>query len=360
MLDDTADNKKEEGAPPWVMTFADLMSLLLSFFVLLLSFSEMEAQKFKQIAGSMREAFGVQQRVKVKESPKGTSFIAREFSPGRPTPTAINEVRQHTIDDFQRYLNVPNEDTDRIEADAQRVRQRDENFLPRGEGQARGHRSGEAGGDARGAREGKTGTGTAPEGEAGGIEPGVLEEYQRIRDALKDEIDRGLIEVLAAGKKVIIRIREKGSFPSGNADLIEPFYPVILKMVDVLEQSDGHFVIAGHTDDRPINTPRYRSNWELSAARAVSVAHELMALSTLPPERFRVEGHADTRPVADNATPEGRARNRRVEVIIVKGRDSEAPPVSVWESSQGAPAAPAGSPPAATTEEHTAHVDAQP
>lgn len=341
-MDESVDDKKEEGgSPAWVMTFADLMSLLLSFFVLLLSFSELEAQKFKQIAGSMREAFGVQQRVKVKESPKGTSFIAREFSPGRPTPTALPEVRQHTTDDFRRYLNVPNEDTDRIEADVQRVREPDETRPARGEGTKRGQpveRRVQA-------------TGAAEK-----VDPAVLEEYRRVRKALADEIERGIIEVLAEGKKVIIRIREQGSFPSGNADLIEPFYPVILKMVDVLEQSDGRFVVAGHTDDRPIHTERYRSNWDLSAARAVSVAHELMALSTIAPERFQVEGHADTRPVADNTTAEGRAANRRVEVIIVKGQDSEAPPLSLLSGTESQPAAA----PAAAAQEGPHHVRSRP
>jgi chemotaxis protein MotB len=69
---------------PWVMTFADLMSLLMCFFVLLLSFSEMDALKFKRLAGSMNEAFGVQNILNVTDVPKGTSIIAKEFSPGRP------------------------------------------------------------------------------------------------------------------------------------------------------------------------------------------------------------------------------------------------------------------------------------
>ncbi|MGL4640985.1 MAG: flagellar motor protein MotB, partial [Shewanella sp.] len=72
------------GAPLWLATFADLMSLLMCFFVLLLSFSEMDVLKFKQIAGSMKYAFGVQNKVEVKDIPKGTSVIALEFRPGRP------------------------------------------------------------------------------------------------------------------------------------------------------------------------------------------------------------------------------------------------------------------------------------
>ena len=84
------------GAPMWLATFADLMSLLMCFFVLLLSFSEMDVLKFKQIAGSMKYAFGVQNKVEVKDIPKGTSVIALEFRPGRPDPTPIEIINQQT------------------------------------------------------------------------------------------------------------------------------------------------------------------------------------------------------------------------------------------------------------------------
>ena len=84
------------GAPLWLATFADLMSLLMCFFVLLLSFSEMDVMKFKQIAGSMKYAFGVQNKVEVKDIPKGTSVIALEFRPGRPDPTPIEIINQQT------------------------------------------------------------------------------------------------------------------------------------------------------------------------------------------------------------------------------------------------------------------------
>ena len=96
--------------PQWVMTFADLSTLLLVFFVLLLSFSEMDVAKFKQLAGSMRQAFGVQAEIEVKHIPKGTSLIAREFSPGEPKPTVINEVRQFTIDSSKSTLKFTDPD----------------------------------------------------------------------------------------------------------------------------------------------------------------------------------------------------------------------------------------------------------
>ncbi len=101
------------GLPPWMGTFADLMSLLVAFFVLLLSFSEMDVLKFKQIAGSMKFAFGVQNVLEVKDIPKGTSVIAQEFRPGRPEPTPIDVIMQQTIDMTQRTLDFQEGQDDR-------------------------------------------------------------------------------------------------------------------------------------------------------------------------------------------------------------------------------------------------------
>ena len=105
-MDSAPEKQESKGVPAWVMTFADLMTLLMCFFVLLLAFSEMDVAKFKQLSGSMKEAFGVQSEIEVKTIPKGTSVVAQEFSPGRPEPTALNEVRQFTIDSNRNTLDA--------------------------------------------------------------------------------------------------------------------------------------------------------------------------------------------------------------------------------------------------------------
>ncbi|MGK0169069.1 MAG: chemotaxis protein MotB, partial [Gammaproteobacteria bacterium] len=104
--DDAREAKCPEGTPAWVMTFADLMSLLMCFFVLLLSFSSLDLLKYKQIAGEMAAAFGVQREIKVKDIPKGTSVVKKHFSPGKPEPTSLNIVRQHTTDDLRKMLKT--------------------------------------------------------------------------------------------------------------------------------------------------------------------------------------------------------------------------------------------------------------
>ena len=110
----------EEGLPPWLATFADLMSLLMCFFVLLLSFAEMDILKYKQVAGAMKYAFGVQRDVKAMEIPKGTSVIAKNYSPGKPTEiTPLEIMRERTTDDTKINLDF----TDSLTRNNQSVEQ---------------------------------------------------------------------------------------------------------------------------------------------------------------------------------------------------------------------------------------------
>ncbi|MCP3672788.1 MAG: type VI secretion system protein TssL, partial [Gammaproteobacteria bacterium] len=100
--------KCEEGLPPWLATFADLMSLLMCFFVLLLSFAEVDAQRFKKMAESMKDAFGVQREVPVLDVVMGTSVIKQEFSPSTTSePSLIDEVRQQSTEVEKQQLEVP-------------------------------------------------------------------------------------------------------------------------------------------------------------------------------------------------------------------------------------------------------------
>lgn len=270
---------QDGGVPAWVMTFADLMTLLLCFFVLLLSFSEMDLEKYKQVAGSMKFAFGVQREVKADDVPKGTSIIAQEFSAGRPVPTVINEVRQSTTDDTKQTLEF----TDAY--------------------------SEEQGGEPEAGRD------EAPAGGAGQTQA----DAERLLQALAAEIEQGLIQVETEGARIRIRIREKGSFPSGAATLKGGFTPVLAKLRQALAVVEGRVVVAGHTDDLPIKTERFRSNWELAAARAVTVVHELLEGAPLDERRFVVEGHGESHPLVPNDSPENRAMNRRVELTIIQG-----------------------------------------
>ena len=262
---DELPEEEKAGIPAWVVTFADLMSLLMCFFVLLLSFSEIDAQKFKQIAGELSKAFGVQREVPVLEVPMGTSPIFDQFSPAPPEPTVVNEVKQTTTDE-QPELETLKSPTDVAVESA--------------------------------------------------IQDELDKTLEQVRSVLETAIEDGRVNLIQDNHRIIVRVEEKGAFPSGSADLTWEFEGLLLEMADILVQIPGKLTIEGHTDDVPIRTQRFYSNWDLSAARAAAVANALLAEGNLKPARLAVTGLAYTEPRVPNTSSENRAKNRRVEIII--------------------------------------------
>lgn len=141
---------------------------------------------------------------------------------------------------------------------------------------------------------------------------------QAVKD-IEDSIKAGLLEVDVATDRIVIRILEDGSFPSGSADLRPEFFPVLKKVGQVLEITPGKVTVSGYTDNVPIQTVIFRSNRELSAVRAVSVAEELLKNKKIESDRFVIHGHGENDAIATNDTNEGRAKNRRVELEIAQG-----------------------------------------
>lgn len=281
MSDEAVKCKCKAGLPAWLATFADLMSLLMCFFVLLLSFSEMDVLKFKQIAGSMKFAFGVQNKMSVKDIPKGSSVVAREFAPGKPIPTPINTIMQHTTEVEQRDVRTGDQNYKSEDPDSQSSSTDDAAAQQQMEQQAR-----------------------------------------LLAEQIATEIAKGQVEIEAKNRMIVIRIREKGSFPSGTANVRRNFIPILQKIRDMLVKTNGSIVVSGHTDNIPIRNQRFSSNWELSAARAVAVAHELLKSRDLDKARVTVNGHADTKPLVPNTDAANRAQNRRVEIALIRGNSA--------------------------------------
>ena len=237
--------KQSSGAPAWMATFADMATLLMSFFVLLLAFSEMDVVKYKAISGSMKQALGVKADSMEITLPEGK-------------PAEIPEIR--------------------------------------GESKPRPD---------------------APDGSDNVLKGEHLSpEEILIRDKLAEELKNDKLQVEVVPRHVIIRLPEQGVFRSGKATLERQYLPVLEKIRDVLAQTHGSIVVAGHTDDRPISNARFRSNWDLSASRAASVVHVLLADGSIVRPRIVAHGYSDTRPIARNDTHENRAKNRRVEIIL--------------------------------------------
>jgi chemotaxis protein MotB len=219
----------KKGLDEWVMTYGDMMSLLLTFFVLIVSFSSMQETKFEQAAQSLKVAFNVLEK-----------------------PEAVIELNTPI---------VPRKEYD-TPADLE--------FLF----------------------------------EVRSIEKVVLEQQQE-KDVQVEITDEG----------VLFRMSAPFLFASGQAELLPEAAPLLDRLARMFRKFPAAVRVEGHTDDIPIQSGRFPSNWELSATRAVAVARYFQGTG-LPPERLSATGYGEFQPVADNATPEGRAANRRVEILL--------------------------------------------
>ena len=294
------------GLPAYMGTFADLMSLLMCFFVLLLSFSEMDVQKFKQIAGSMAFAFGVQNKIEVKDIPKGTSVIAMEFRPGRPEPTPIDTIQQQTIDMTQQTIEF----------------QAGQEDSSGGVQEQRGEQTG-------GASQNTDAQSSAASESSAEDQQQTNEMAKKVAEMMQEQIQDGAIELESLGQQIIIRIKENGSFPSGSTFLQPRFKPIIQQIGAILRDIPGEVTVSGNTDNDQVSDELNSNNWELSSKRAVSVAVELLNGTGLDKNRLIVVGHADTRPLVDNSTEQNRRRNRRVEISILQGKAKESEPIQL-------------------------------
>jgi len=257
------------GAPMWLATFADMMTLLMAFFVLLLSMASMDVIKFKKVANSLKEAFGVQRELQVEDIPKGTSVIMEHFTPAQITPTILEEIKQSA-----ELLADNRQDLEKLKQ-LQFEKKQEE----------------------------------------------IKQQAEKIKEQLQGEIDRGMVTVEVKGFEIILRINEKGSFASASADLQSGFSLVMDKITDSIAESEGKIIVAGHTDNIPIRNNAYRSNWELSSSRAATVTQLMIDSNKIESGRFLIEGHADTHPLAPNDTPQNRAINRRVEIVLIQNNE---------------------------------------
>ncbi len=245
------------------------------------------------MAESLNDAFGVQRQVIAYEIVKGTSVVAQHFSPATGDPTILDEVRQQTTDLEREFLAKESESESELKNQEQAKLQE--------ERQAKA----------------QIVTEYVEATEQKIAEANELAE--EVKEFMIEEIDQNMVSIEIDLARVVIRIHENGSFSSGSAEFNPEFLPVMDKITAVVNGSVGTVTVAGHTDNIPIKSGLYRSNWELSAARAVTVAQTMLNDGSVDEKRLIIEGHADTVPLAANDTAENRAQNRRVEIILIQG-----------------------------------------
>lgn len=263
--------KKEEkkaGAPAWMATFADLMSLLLTFFVLLLSMSTLDATKFRKVSGSLKMAFGVQRVSIFDEPPKGSSFMKQEHRAGGASraPLSVGGATANIIDpQLQGIKNVMKKNQRIAALEAQKR-----------------------------------------------LESNVKKVYQRFEKEFKE----GKVEIVKDGSNLVLRISEPAIFPNKRTKLKGDFSGILDKLSEVTSEVTGDILISGHSDDKIIKTGKFKSNWEFSAARANTLAQALMKKGDVEASRITIQSHGPTKPLVKNNSEINRRKNRRIEVII--------------------------------------------
>ena len=358
------------GAPAWMSTFADMATLLMAFFVLILSFAEFNVPKFKQISGSLKNAFGVQRVLPVVEQPKGTTILSLNFSPS-PSPSVQETVRQKTTLEEEPNLDLQTKDKDEdFKDDTKELAKAVEEAVARGDidiqvlgknvvlnftpTEAEEKELPQLLQETLNAIEkAKSAAGKSEKDVlVGGIEDKLeqvakaldtaqealdkqnkeKEEFkdatekadlteESLKVALKQEIGQGLVTVEKKEDKVIVTVGAGGAFPSGTAQLTPAAKKIMSNIAEVNKKGNSNIKVTGHTDNVPLLFgSQYRDNWDLAAARAASVVQNLQETNVIDAKRLIATSKGETQPIASNQTRQGRSKNRRIEIEINYGK----------------------------------------
>ena len=359
-----------QGAPAWMSTFADMATLLMAFFVLILSFAEFNVPKFKQISGSLKNAFGVQRVLPVVEQPKGTTILSLNFSPS-PSPSVQETVRQKTTLEEEPNLDLQTKDKDEdFKEDTKELAKAVEEAVARGDidiqvlgknvvlnfspTEAEEKELPQLLQETLNAIEkAKSAAGKSEKDVlVGGIEDKLeqvakaldtaqealdkqnkeKEEFkdatekadlteESLKVALKQEIGQGLVTVEKKEDKVIVTVGAGGAFPSGTAELTPAAKKIMSNIAEVNKKGNSNIKVTGHTDNVPLLFgSQYRDNWDLAAARAASVVQNLQETNIIDAKRLIATSKGETQPIASNQTRQGRSKNRRIEIEIDYGK----------------------------------------
>lgn len=260
-----AKRRKEELAKPskeWMNTFADLMNLLLCFFVLLFSMSTVDAQKFELIAASFSQTFSI------------FSAGSKAIGDGRLISNGVSQLNQLEQYIYSTGKAAENEEiTDQLEQ-MQKI-----------------------------------------------LEQEKLTESEKLAEKIQEAINenqlQNQVEVDFTSQYVQLTLKGAILFDSGSATLKTEAMPTVEKVGLILERYIQNIIeIEGHTDNVPISTSRFANNNELSSARALAMFDYLVENTSLQPAQIKHSGRGEYVPIADNSTPEGRAKNRRIEIRI--------------------------------------------
>ncbi|TCK18821.1 chemotaxis protein MotB [Thiogranum longum] len=275
--------EEHENHDRWLVSYADFITLLFAFFVVMYSISSVNEGKYRVLSDSMVAAFA---------------------DPTRSMePVQIGDLMRSPIQSENPLnRNKPVIELFRLPLPERDIRERLDKKLKE-EREKAAHEAEE-----KAARQEKE-IDAASEALADSIE-----------QAMSELMDNGLIDVRRDKRWIEVEIKSSILFGSGSAELAAGAQPVLRKLAEKLAPLNNTIHVEGFTDNVPIDNFEFRSNWELSAARAASVVHLFTRLG-VSPERMAAIGYGEYRPIASNDTPEGRSRNRRVVLVIMSGAD---------------------------------------
>lgn len=346
---------------PWIITFADMATLMMAFFVIMLMTATTDQPKFNAFASVMRQTFGRAPIDPNDADEGGTSVIDLHFGPQSgeqindppaTTPQSVNpEIPDSgkaegtgnpggasgdgagAVDAAAKALAQAMQDAVAkgaltVESDAGSVTVR----LPAGASKADAAKIAQAltdgaaaaagaatGGPAKGDQTGGTAIGDAAGGApANGSGLGMIRAKMaavKLGMVLEDQMAEGDVQVEQRDGAVVVTVGAGGAFTSGSADMTAEAAAIIAKLEEMSVKAK-RIVVTGHTDNVPLSGSTYRDNWDLASARAASVVREIIESGVVPDAEVVAVSKGDTAPIADNATEEGRQKNRRIEIEI--------------------------------------------
>jgi chemotaxis protein MotB len=346
----------KKGSPAWMATFADMATLLMAFFVLILSFAHVNVPKYKEVSGSMRSRFGVQVLVPIVEAPSADNMVATQYRQMVTDPTAANVLeeqrsREEQSEDELDVNDGPGESDTNAKEEVEQILAKEiaegmvivsvedgtiiiDAIEPNDLNDSTGkinqdtilllskistiQSDSEALVRVTGAQFTSSAQSNIEQSDLGSMSRQAEDQLEQIRVNLSNEINLGLAEVFQDGESIIIRLTDQGGFESGSARLRTEFTSLLNSVGDSLTGASGLIQIEGHTDNVAMSFGnRYRNNWDLSSARAASVADYLQERGSISPGSMVIKGLADTKAIASNDSAAGRSQNRRIEVVVL-------------------------------------------